>query len=271
MRQFPASPITALIDEKPRYYLGESMAHDLTVAGLLGPDGMAGLAEVKLGYGTSAGEPALRAQVAARLGIPDSQVLITAGAAGALFLTGLLCGDGEILVGRPCFPPTFDALRGLGAPVVTVHSRFDDGYRIDLDAFASNLSPRTQLVMFASPQNPAGVSITADEVEQMLAAMSRTCPEALLLIDETFREATYGDAPPAASFAGMSPRAASSNAGSRRTPAGCAGSGLRRGRSAVCSLTRAPSGPRTSTGSTHTWRGSGRRSPRVPGSATAPT
>ena len=206
MRQFPASPITALIDEKPRYYLGESMAHDLTVAGLLGPDGMAGLAEVKLGYGTSAGEPALRAQVAARLGIPDSQVLITAGAAGALFLTGLLCGDGEILVGRPCFPPTFDALRGLGAPVVTVHSRFDDGYRIDLDAFASNLSPRTQLVMFASPQNPAGVSITADEVEQMLAAMSRTCPEALLLIDETFREATYGDAPPAASFAGMSPR-----------------------------------------------------------------
>jgi DNA-binding transcriptional MocR family regulator len=39
-----------------------------------------------------------------------------------------------------------------------------------------------------------------------LAAMSRTCPEALLLIDETFREAAYGDAPPAPSFAGRSPR-----------------------------------------------------------------
>ncbi len=39
----------------------------------------------------------------------------------------------------------------------------------------------------------------------MLAAMSRTCPEALLLIDETFREATHGT-PPAASFAGRSPR-----------------------------------------------------------------
>ena len=36
--------------------------------------------------------------------------------------------------------------------------------------------------------------------------MSRTCPEALLLIDETYREATYGGAPPAASFAGTSPR-----------------------------------------------------------------
>jgi DNA-binding transcriptional MocR family regulator len=36
--------------------------------------------------------------------------------------------------------------------------------------------------------------------------MSRTCPEALLLIDETYREATYGNAAPAASFAGTSPR-----------------------------------------------------------------
>jgi aspartate/methionine/tyrosine aminotransferase len=206
MRQFPASPITDLIDATPRYYLGESMARDQTVANLLGPGGLARLAEVKLGYGTSAGDPALRALLAARLGIPEDQVLITAGAAGALFLAGLLCGDGEIVVGRPCFPPAFDALRGLGAPVVTVQSRFDDGYRIDLGAFAARLSPRTQLVMFASPQNPAGVTITEGEVDQMLAAMSRTCPDALLLIDETFREATYGDTPPAASFAGTSPR-----------------------------------------------------------------
>jgi aspartate/methionine/tyrosine aminotransferase len=206
MRQFPASPITALIDEKPLYNLGESMGRDLTVAGLLGPGGLADLADVNLGYGTSAGDPELRALVAARHGIPDGQVLITSGAAAALFVTGLMCGDGEILVGRPCYPPMFDALRGLGAQVVTVHSRFDDGYRIDIDAFAGKLSAQTRLVMVASPQNPSGVAITDSEVEQMLAAMSRRCPEALLLIDETFREAAYGGAPPAASFAGRSPR-----------------------------------------------------------------
>ena len=206
MRQFPASPITALIDGRPGCNLGESMARDLTVADLLGPGGLASLAELNLGYGTSAGDPGLRAALAARLGIPDDQVLVTAGAAGALFLVGLLCGDGDIVVGRPCFPPMFDALRGLGAPVVTVQSVFEDGYRIDLEAFAARLSSRTQLVMVASPQNPAGVTITESEVRQLLAAMSRACPDALLLIDETFREATYGDAPPAASFAGTSPR-----------------------------------------------------------------
>jgi aspartate/methionine/tyrosine aminotransferase len=203
MREFPASPITALIDQTPRYNLGESMGADLTVAELLGASGMTG---VRLGYGTSAGDPELRALVAARHGIPDGQVLITAGAAAALFLVSLLCGDGEVVLGQPGYPPTLSALRGIGAPVVTVLARFEDGYRVDLDAFARRLSPRTQLVIFASPQNPSGVPLTEDEVERMLAAMARTCPEALLLIDETFREATYGGAPPFASFAGRSSR-----------------------------------------------------------------
>ncbi len=206
MRRFPASPITALLDSKPHYNLGESMGRDLTVTELLGPDDMATLASVSLGYGTSAGDPELRAQVAARHRIPDDQVLITSGAAAALFLVALVCGDGEILVGQPCYPPMLSALRGIGAPLVTVRSHFSDGYRIDLDAFSAALSPRTQLAMFASPQNPSGVPITPGEVEQMLAAMSRICPGALLLIDETYREATYGDAPAAGTVAGLSPR-----------------------------------------------------------------
>jgi aspartate/methionine/tyrosine aminotransferase len=210
MRRFPASPITALIDERPRYNLGESMARDLTVAELLGhagPAGMDGLADASLGYGTSAGDPELRALVAARHGVPDGQVLITSGAAAALFLIALLHGgDGETLVGQPCYPPALDALRGIGAEVVTVRSRFDDGYRVDLGAFAARLSPRTRLVVFASPQNPSGVALGEAEVERMLAAMAGSCPDAVLLIDETFREATYAGAPPAASFAGRSPR-----------------------------------------------------------------
>jgi aspartate/methionine/tyrosine aminotransferase len=77
---------------------------------------------------------------------------------------------------------------------------------MDLDAFADALSPRTQLVTVASPQNPSGVLITRDEIDQMLASMGRRCPGAFLLIDETFREASYAGTPTAASSAGTSPR-----------------------------------------------------------------
>jgi aspartate/methionine/tyrosine aminotransferase len=206
MREFPASPITAVLDEKPMYNLGESVGPDLTVADVLHPETLAGLGGLGLGYGTSAGGEQLRSLIAARHGITAGQVLITSGAASALFLLGLVYGDGEVVVGVPCFPPVLDALRGVGAPVQTVRSRFEDGYRPDLEAFAARLTARTRLVMLASPQNPSAVSLTESEVDQVLAAMSRSCPEAVLLIDETFREAIYGDARPAASFAGRDPR-----------------------------------------------------------------
>lgn len=203
MRQFPASPITALIDQSPRYNLGESLGPDLSVADVLDPGELAGLS---LGYGTSAGNAEVRAQIAKRHGIPDTQVLLTTGAAAALFLVALLHSDGEILAGLPCYPPMLDAVRGLGARVITVSARFEDGYRIDLDAFRDTLSARTRLVLFASPQNPSGVSITPGEFGEMLDAMSRRCPEAILLVDETYREATYGNAPAADSLAGLSER-----------------------------------------------------------------
>lgn len=203
MRQFPASPITALIDESPRYNLGESFGRHLSVADVLDP---AELADLSLGYGTSAGDAEVRARVAERHGIPDGQVLLTTGAAAALFLVALLHSDGEILAGLPCYPPMLDALRGVGARVVTVSARFEDGYRIDLDAFRDKLSARTRLVMFASPQNPSGVSITHGEIGEMLDAMSRHCPEAILLVDETYREATYGSTPAAGTFADLSGR-----------------------------------------------------------------
>jgi hypothetical protein len=202
MRQFPDTPITAVIDSTPRYNLGESTGPDLTVAELRPGD----LASISLGYGTSSGDPTLRTLVAARLGVPCDQVLITSGAAAALFLVSLLQGDGETVVGVPCYPPTFDALQGTGARMVTVRSRFEYGYRMDLDAFADALSPRTQLVTVASPQNPSGVLLTQDEIGQMLDLMEHRCPGAFLLIDETFREASYAGTPLAASSAGKSPR-----------------------------------------------------------------
>jgi aspartate/methionine/tyrosine aminotransferase len=210
MREFPASPITTLIDEAPLYNLAESYGSDLSVAELLGPDGPALLASIKLGYRTSLGDPDLRALIAGRVGVPPDQVLMTAGAAAALFLVGLLLGDGggggEVLVGRPCFPPALDVLRGVGARVVTVTSGFEDRYRLDPAQLRARLSPRTRLVTLASPQNPSGIALSAGEVRAVLDAMSEVCPGAVLLIDETYREARYGAEEAAASFAGMSPR-----------------------------------------------------------------
>jgi aspartate/methionine/tyrosine aminotransferase len=208
MRRFPASPITALVDETPQYDLGESYCRELTLGELLSADEIAGLSQIPLGYGSSAGAPDLRQLIADRSGVIRDEVLLTTGAASALFLLGLLFGDddSEIVVVRPSFPPMLDALRGLSARVATVQLRFTDDYRLDPTVLRDTLSAKTRLVMLASPHNPSGVAVSHDDIERTLAAIQHVCPDALLVIDEVYRDATHGQAPIPPSAAALSPK-----------------------------------------------------------------
>jgi aspartate/methionine/tyrosine aminotransferase len=208
MRRFPASPITALVDETPLYDLGESYCRELTLGELLSADELAGLSQVPLGYGSSAGAPELRQLIADRCGVARDEVLLTTGAASSLFLLGLLFGDAgsEIVVVRPSFPPMLDALRGISARTATVQLHFADGYRLDPTALRDTLSADTRLVMLTSPHNPSGVAVSREDIERTLAAMQRICPDAFLLVDEIYRDASHGEAPIPPSVAALSPK-----------------------------------------------------------------
>jgi aspartate/methionine/tyrosine aminotransferase len=63
----------------------------------------------------------------------------------------------------------------------------------DLDALAASLSSKTKLVSLASPQNPSGVRTSRAIIEQILVLLESRAPQAVLFIDETYREATYGN------------------------------------------------------------------------------
>jgi aspartate/methionine/tyrosine aminotransferase len=202
---FAPSAMSALIDVPVRYDLGESTCPPLNVGDLVDP---AELADVALGYGTSRGDAELRALIAADAGVNAEQVLVTVGAVEAMFLVAqATCGPGDrVLLVTPCFPPARTVPEGLGAQVDQVRLSFDEGYRLPLDALAGALGPRTRLVSLASPQNPSGVRFTDDELRTLLAAVRDRAPEAVVLVDECYRESTYGDAPGPRSAAAMSSR-----------------------------------------------------------------
>lgn len=205
MTTFAPSGMTALIDQPVRYDLAESTCPPLSFGDLAEP---AELAEVALGYGTSQGDAELRVLVAASTGVAADQVLVTVGAVAAMFLLAqATCAPGDrVLLATPCFPPARTVPEGLGAQLDLVPLSFDDGYRLPLDRIAEALTPRTRLVSLASPQNPAGVRFTGDELHALLGLVQDRAPEAIVLVDETYRESTYGDAPVPASMATVSPR-----------------------------------------------------------------
>ena len=192
MNRFPENDIISLVGAPPRYELGESTGPDLRLADLLDRDAFD---DLPLGYGTATGDPLLRAAIAEAHGADPDDVVVTVGGMHALFLLAfVLCGRGdEAVIAAPCFPLARNALEAVGADIRVLRLSFDQDYRLDPGDLRGVLSPRTRLVSLASPQNPSGVAISLVALHETLRLMQEICPEAYLLMDETYREAAYGD------------------------------------------------------------------------------
>jgi aspartate/methionine/tyrosine aminotransferase len=203
MTTFAASPMADLIDEPVRYDLGESTCPPVRLADLVDS---ATLNDLELGYGTSRGDADLRALIAADAGVTADQVLVTVGAVEAMFLLAQDRTGGRAALVSPCFPPAEVIPTGLGSPVDVVQARFDDGFRLPIDAVVRVLTTDTRLVSLASPQNPSGVRFTEAEIRDLVTIVEQRSPDAVVFVDETYRASTYGDAPVPTSMATLSPR-----------------------------------------------------------------
>lgn len=186
-----------------RYDAGESAVKFLKVSDL-GID----LSAVELRYGHHTGRPELRALAAQEYdGLTPAQVLVTSGAAEAIFaIVAALAGPGDhVIVEHPNYPSTYDVPRGLGCEVSLLTLRFEDGFRPDLDRLAAMVTPRTKLIIFTHPNNPTGSMISSSELEQLVRfAESHRIH---LLFDETYRHMAFG--PPLPTAASLSPWAIS--------------------------------------------------------------
>lgn len=121
-------------------------------------------------YVTAAGRPALRAAIArahsARCGQPTTSenVVYFSGAQNALFVASMcLAGPGdEVITFEPLYPTYPATIEVSGARVVRTPATRE--CRPDLQALASQLSPRTRAIFWATPNNPSGVILNEAEL-----------------------------------------------------------------------------------------------------------
>lgn len=208
LNRFPRNDIMSLTEEVPRYDLAESVGPDIHVRDLLSGEEMGEFASVALGYGTAAGDPRLRQKIAELQGCDADNVVVTIGGMHALFLIAfILCEPGdEAVTTAPLFPNARNVLASVGAKIKTIPLSFDAGYQLDLEVMRQALSSKTRLVSLASPQNPSGVALSHDTLTAVLTLMDQICPDAYLLVDETYREAVYAENEPQASAVSLSSR-----------------------------------------------------------------
>ena len=168
----------------------------------------ADLARMLLPYGDHLGDERLRRLIADVSGLSTTDVLVTAGAASALFIvaTSLLSEGTHAIVCAPNYATNLETPRAIGADLETIDLRFERSWRLDLDELASRLRPDTQLVSVTYPHNPTGSMITEGELADLVSLVDGH-PTANLLVDETYRDLAYAQPLPVA--ATLSPRVVS--------------------------------------------------------------
>ncbi|MBK7350596.1 MAG: pyridoxal phosphate-dependent aminotransferase [Gemmatimonadetes bacterium] len=146
-------------------------------------------------YGDHRGHPGFRALLAAEAGCSPDQVLLTPGAAGALFIvsTTLLGAGDHLVVLRPNYATNLETPRAIGCAITCIGLELERGWRYTADDIARALTPDTRLVSLTTPHNPTGTVLPRADLEAIAALCARRGVH--LLVDETYRD--LADDPPA--------------------------------------------------------------------------
>ena len=165
----------------------------------------ADLGGLLLPYADHLGSERLRGLITAGTGLRADDVLVTPGAAAALFIvaSALLERGAHALICAPNYVTNLETPRAIGADVERLELRFEAGWRLDAETLRNRLRPDTRLISVTYPHNPTGSMITSSEL-RALVDIVESHPSAFLLVDETYRELAYGEPLPMA--ATLSPR-----------------------------------------------------------------
>ena len=131
--------------------------------------------------------------VAARFGLQTNQVLLTNGVDEAIHLlacTFLNEGD-EALICTPTFFMYEVSIGMMTSQLKRVQS--DKTLEFPYQRFLAAITPRTRLIIIASPNNPTGATVSRAH----LLAIANAAPQAVLMVDEAYfhfhGETTMGD------------------------------------------------------------------------------
>lgn len=174
--------------DKIKYNLTESSYRDFKFSDL-----KLNLNDLVLAYGHHQGHPELRSLIAKDYQITADDVLLTPGAAGALFIaaSSLLCEGDEIVVVHPNYGTNIATPLALGAKVQYVNLSFDQAYKLNIQDLKSKISPKTKLISVTTPHNPTGVCLTQFEIDQLIQIAEDN--KIWLLIDETYESMVFNN------------------------------------------------------------------------------
>jgi aspartate/methionine/tyrosine aminotransferase len=185
--------IAGYADAALPYNLAGSTGPSWTIEELLDlqPGSKDRLLRSEIGYQPSSGQLALREALADMSGAAADDILVTAGAAEALFHVFFLAATpgGNIIVPSPGFPTYYAIPEALGLELRS-YSVLEDHGGFDPNRIKALTDSHTRLIVVNSPHNPTGATVSDDAMRELQDFA--VAGGAQLVADEVFHPIYHG-------------------------------------------------------------------------------
>lgn len=159
------------------------------------------MADGRMQYTPATGIPALREAISAHyrqvfgLDVAPSRIIVTAGASAALLLAcaALVEKGAEVLMPDPSYPCNRHFVAAFEGVATLIACGPAQRFQLSEALVREHWGAATRGVLLASPSNPTGTSIGADELCGIVAAVREK--QGFTIVDEIYQGLTY-DAPP---------------------------------------------------------------------------
>ncbi len=127
--------------------------------------------------------------------VSESVVTISGGTSMAnhLAMAAALEHGDEVLIEAPTYDPLLAVAEYLGANIKRFPRSFENGFRVDIDELAKQITSRTRLIVLTNLHNPSS-TLVDEETLKRIGEMARSVG-ARVLVDEVYLEAIFEAAP----------------------------------------------------------------------------
>ena len=133
------------------------------------------------GYSPVAGYPDLRLAIANKLkrdnGLEwgSENIVVSTGAKDSLAnaIAALINPGDEVIIFSPYWVSYSEMVKLADGVSVIVQGAFDNNFKVTADQFEAAITPKTKMVMFASPNNPTGSVYTESELRDIANVVAR--------------------------------------------------------------------------------------------------
>lgn len=159
--------------------------------------GIDALKQSRTHYTPALGLPELRHAVAEyyerkfSLNINPDRIIITPGASGAiqLVIACLLDAGENILLADPGYPCNRNIAQVLAAETIAIPVDAESYYQLNAEVVANNWNDKTRAVMVATPSNPTGTLLPAEQLIELSQVVARN--KGRLIVDEIYQGLVY--------------------------------------------------------------------------------